>query len=1371
MIFKSKSKKIEEFNLCPHGEIVLDNLREEVIVLSPDLRIRYANKAFLKANKLEREEAVGQFCHQVTHGLKTPCDSKKHKCPVTEAKKGKPKTCQHLHYDENGQERYIDITVYPLKEKGKLTGYVHVSRNVTEQKNYEEQLETTQDRLEDAMKAGNISWWEMELPSGEVNFNKRKAEMLGYSPKSFKTYEDFTKILHPDDYERAMQAMRDYLKRKTKRYKVEYRIQKKDGTYKWFRDIGEITEKSKKGKKITGIVIDIDKRKEREKKLGETKERLERSQEVAQVGSWEYHFEDDSLSWSKETYRIFGVSPDEPMTYKRFLNFIYSEDRDGVDKKWKEGIETGDYDVEHRIVTNEGVKWVHEKADIKLDDQGKPVKVIGSVQDITKRKEAEQGMRRSEQKFRSYTEEAPAGVFVTNEKGNYIEVNTQASEMTGYSEEELLEMNVVDIVSPEAKERTERTFKKLLKTGGLEIELPYLKKDGTKRYWVVKAVRLSEDRILGFTLDITERKEEERREEEERQKFQALFEGSKNAIFIADPKTKKIADCNSAASEMTGYSKKELLGMKAPDLHPEEIRKETMEIFEKQLKRDLKVAESKLLTKKGGEVPILITAAVVELRDKKMLMGDFQDITEIKEKQKEVEEERQRFQEIFSNVNDALYLHTITKKGEPGNFIEVNEVACKMLGYSEEEFLKMSPADIDSKENKEKIPQAIKELSSKGRTTFEGYHIAKNGKKIPIEISSHLFEIDGEKRIISAARDITTRKEKEEELRQQKEKYQQVTEEMNDLLSIVDEEGNFIFTNKAHERTLGWDIENDLSGKSVFNIIHPEDKKETQKVFEKAFKEGEGKTEVRIKTKDGSCRHFESQGRVLNRGEGFLIISRDVTERKEAKKELEKQKKSFDNIVEKHREGILIVDKDGKIKFANKAAERIFQRSHEELAGTHFSVPTNLTEKGFEIDVIRKNGERGVGEVRSVKTYWMGDDSYLVMIWDITDRKKSKEKLEKSLEKQKEMVDNLEKFKMAVDNASDHIIITDSEGTIMNFNKGAEEITGYKADEVVGEKAGTKDNWGGLMDKDVYREMWHTIKDKKENYENDFTNKRKSGEKYVAQTSISPVLDQEGEPKFFVGIEKDITELKEIDKAKTEFVSLASHQLRTPLSSINWYAEMLLNGDAGEVNKEQKEFLKEIYKGNQRMVDLVNALLNVSRIELGTLAVDPEPTDFNRIAQSVLKEIKPQAENKKQELKKKLDDKVPKIKADPKLVRMVFQNLVSNAVKYTPENGKITLKTEKEDFYVLIKVSDNGYGIPKNQQDKIFTKLFRADNVREKDTEGTGLGLYIVRSIVEQCGGKIGFESAKNKGTTFFVRFPLKGMSKKEGNKGLNEIK
>ncbi len=386
------------------------------------------------------------------------------------------------------------------------------------------------------------------------------------------------------------------------------------------------------------------------------------------------------------------------------------------------------------------------------------------------------------------------------------------------------------------------------------------------------------------------------------------------------------------------------------------------------------------------------------------------------------------------------------------------------------------------------------------------------------------------------------------------------------------------------------------------------------------------------------------------------------------------------------------------------------------------------------------------------------------------------EDLEEAKNNAETLAKNLEKFKLAVDNTSDLVVITDPEGIVLYGNKAIEKITGYKLEEAIGKKSGAL--WKTPMSSKYYQNLWDIIKTQKKTFIGEIQNKRKNGEVYTTAISISPVLDKSGNIIYFVAIERDITREKEIDKAKTEFVSLASHQLRTPLSTVNWYAEMLLAGDVGRVTPEQRKYLDEIYRSNQRMVELVNALLNVSRLELGTFVVESKPTDVVKLAQSVIDEQKPQIDERKIKFLPLFKKNIPLIQADPKLLRMVIQNLLSNAVKYTPEGGKIKLSLSivkgPADAKALagrqlsIVVEDTGYGIPKNQQDKIFTKLFRADNVREKDTEGTGLGLYIVKSIIEQSGGKIWFESEVNKGSTFYVAIPMDGMKKKEGTKELS---
>lgn len=281
-----------------------------------------------------------------------------------------------------------------------------------------------------------------------------------------------------------------------------------------------------------------------------------------------------------------------------------------------------------------------------------------------------------------------------------------------------------------------------------------------------------------------------------------------------------------------------------------------------------------------------------------------------------------------------------------------------------------------------------------------------------------------------------------------------------------------------------------------------------------------------------------------------------------------------------------------------------------------------------------------------------------------------------------------------------------------------------------------------------------------------FSYKRKDGTLFPVSITVTPVILNKN---LFGTIEifRDITKEIEIDKAKTEFVSLASHQLRTPLSTVSWYTEMLLAGDAGKLTSTQKKYLGEVYRGNHHMVDLVDSLLNVSRLEMGTFTVEPKLTDLVKLAKDVIEEQKPEIKKRGLVLDETYDENLPKVSVDPKLSHIIFENLLSNAIKYTPTKGKITFTIKKKANNIVISMADTGLGIPKRQQDKIFTKLFRADNVRVKDTEGTGLGLYIVKAIIDHSSGKIWFESEENKGSVFHVSLPLTGMKKKEGTKPL----
>ncbi len=243
---------------------------------------------------------------------------------------------------------------------------------------------------------------------------------------------------------------------------------------------------------------------------------------------------------------------------------------------------------------------------------------------------------------------------------------------------------------------------------------------------------------------------------------------------------------------------------------------------------------------------------------------------------------------------------------------------------------------------------------------------------------------------------------------------------------------------------------------------------------------------------------------------------------------------------------------------------------------------------------------------------------------------------------------------------------------------------------------------------------------------------------------------------------------KEIDKLKSEFVSLASHQLRTPLTSMKWYADMLLKKRAGELTPKQKKYVKEIYHGNERMIDLVRNLLNVSRIEAGILAVNPKPADVGALLEEVTNEQVPFYLEKKHEVVVEIPAGLPKISTDSELVRMIFRNLFGNAVVYTPPRGKIICTAEKKGNEIVVRIRDTGIGIPAKQQRQVFKKFFRGDNATRESPQGTGLELFITKAMVEALEGKIWFQSKKGKGTTFWVALPLRGSKNCPGQKIVN---
>lgn len=231
----------------------------------------------------------------------------------------------------------------------------------------------------------------------------------------------------------------------------------------------------------------------------------------------------------------------------------------------------------------------------------------------------------------------------------------------------------------------------------------------------------------------------------------------------------------------------------------------------------------------------------------------------------------------------------------------------------------------------------------------------------------------------------------------------------------------------------------------------------------------------------------------------------------------------------------------------------------------------------------------------------------------------------------------------------------------------------------------------------------------------------------------------------------------QLDKEKSEFVSTVAHQLRTPLSAIKWTLDLLLKGEApGELSVEQRALLMKAFESNERIINLIRDMLGIDRIESGMYGLSFTEINIVDLLNNICAEFESQAARKKIHIVINKDTVLPKISVDPQKMRAVLQNLIENAVKYTREGGVITVDLHANGDKMNIAVADNGIGIPKEQQKDIFKRFFRAANAKALDPEGSGLGLFIVKTIIQRHGGTLDFASEEGKGTTFSINLPLR---------------
>lgn len=346
---------------------------------------------------------------------------------------------------------------------------------------------------------------------------------------------------------------------------------------------------------------------------------------------------------------------------------------------------------------------------------------------------------------------------------------------------------------------------------------------------------------------------------------------------------------------------------------------------------------------------------------------------------------------------------------------------------------------------------------------------------------------------------------------------------------------------------------------------------------------------------------------------------------------------------------------------------------------------------------------------------------------------------------------NTEKNKISaiLSNFIDPVIFIDEKRYLRIFNPAAQNIFGIKNSDI-----------GKNIERLVFKtdELKSIIIAEKEaeltDSQKEIFVEQNGNQKYFKALSAEVLNDK----KEFIGTLKifyDLTKEKELDKSKSEFISVAAHQLRTPLSAIKWIFELLLRDEAGKVKSEQRHYLEMGYVSSEKIIITVNELLNISKIEEKNLKLNLSSCDIQKILAGIRIDIEYIVKSKKIELRFEIAENLPAVICDKSKISMALENILSNAANYTSENGKIIVSVAANGGFLVISVTDNGIGIPEKEKEKIFSKFFRASNAIKVQSDGSGLGLFIAKSILKMHQGDITFESQEGKGTKIIITLPI----------------
>jgi PAS domain S-box-containing protein len=725
----------------------------------------------------------------------------------------------------------------------------------------------------------------------------------------------------------------------------------------------------------------------------------------------------------------------------------------------------------------------------------------------------------------------------------------------------------------------------------------------------------------------------------------------------------------------------------------------------------------------------------------------------------------EKYRRLFNNSPDM-----IAEMDENGVFVSANTAMCKSLGVSADELIGKNIFEVVSKEAAEKRAQLGKQL-------------IKTGKMIEIDderdgrVFHNIFvpynDSNGNKFIQVIARDITKEKKAEQELKKSEKRYRSLFETAIYPILILDTNGVFIDVNNRVIEKLEY-TKDELIG-NKFIDLEILDEKSSALVLKNFKKRISGKKvppyEVRVISKNGKIIPVEINASPIFDNEkiiGDLVILRDLSERYQKEyiqRELLESEKKFKDIFDSTSDIMLYLEKD-IILDINKSASDLFGFKKEELIGKKLSFLEGvLSSEGlerhydavkdiikgndvsdYETKIITKNGTifrflfsadciRNEQEIKGI----------LIQGKDITQRQRAWDELVK-LE---------ERYRVLAETSADGVITIDPLGRLTYVNPSFEKMCKRRKSQIL---ATLFRNY--LSDDSVYffQQIFIDVRKKDEKIENVELELVHPDENTIPiEVNIAPIK-KKNEFAGMVCTIRDITErrriedeLKKSERLKTEFMNIAAHELKSPVTPIKGYLDLIINDS--KTSEQVKEWAKISLRNSERLLRLVNDILDVSRLDTDTMKFDMEKLNSVDILDEIVEDMKPVVENKKLKFNSKIPRDLPNIMGDKYRLSQVLKNLLVNAIKFT-DHGSISVEALKKKDNILIAVKDTGVGISKDEVNKVFSKFYQAYTGDDRKNEGTGLGLFICKEIIQKHNGKIWVESKIGEGSQFYVRLP-----------------